>query len=151
MLVKEDGSVVGSVGGGYGEAKIVQQAIDAISSLKKSYKCLVNLSSDSEEEERIMCCGIMEVFIEVLQTDRVDSKKLYKSYLEKVRSIEEPVLATVINTPENMAEHLGDKLILTQKGGTIGSLPVSFLLISLQKGFGRIIRPQVSVSVLKAK
>lgn len=123
MFVFSDGTTVGSIGGGYGEAKVIHKTLEALS-LRRSCKCKVNMSAHSEEEERVMCCGIMEVFIEVLPSGLHPRKNLLSSYLKKVSTGAKPVLATIINTPENETEKLGEKIILEPEGIVEGFLSI---------------------------
>lgn len=120
MLVLADGTTLGSIGGGYGEAKVVRYALMAISS-RTSCKYKVNMGLNSEDEEQVMGCGIMEVLIEVISEK---SSKLLQAYIQNVEEGVKPVLITVVNTPEHALNTLGDKLMMTIDGKTEGALPV---------------------------
>lgn len=64
MLVLEDGTMVGTIGGGCGEADVWQEAMEVLK--WGTPTCLtVDLTEDPEAEDRI-CGGQMDVFIEAL-------------------------------------------------------------------------------------
>src|SRR4051812_11462798 len=65
MLVFEDGLFMGTVGGGCGEADVLQATLDAIESGRPQL-LHVDLTADEAEESGDVCGGIMDVFIEPL-------------------------------------------------------------------------------------
>lgn len=62
MLVRADGSIAGTIGGGCGEAEVWQEAMNVLESGRPSV-VTVDLTNDVEGEDKI-CGGIMEVFVE---------------------------------------------------------------------------------------
>ena len=65
MLVKGDGSIIESIGGGLMEAKVIQKAKEIIRSGKAEILSL-KLTQEEAGEEGALCGGQMEVFIEPL-------------------------------------------------------------------------------------
>ncbi|MBI2917144.1 MAG: XdhC family protein [Chloroflexi bacterium] len=64
MLIMPDGAMVGTIGGGCGEADVWQEAMEALK--KDRPTCMiVDLTEDPEAEDRV-CGGQMDVFIEVM-------------------------------------------------------------------------------------
>jgi|SRR5579871_2785876 len=65
MLVFEDGLFMGTVGGGCGEADVLQATLEA---MERGTPGLmhVDLTADEAEESGDVCGGIMDVFIEPL-------------------------------------------------------------------------------------
>ncbi len=65
MLVREDGTTLGSIGGGSTEAQIVQEATKVMDEGKAK---LVHLDLTGEEaaEEGMICGGVMDIFLEPL-------------------------------------------------------------------------------------
>jgi xanthine dehydrogenase accessory factor len=65
MLVRQDGSIVGSIGGGCSEADVVRDALKVIAA--KNY-CLkkIDLTGAVAEDEGMVCGGVMRVLIESL-------------------------------------------------------------------------------------
>ncbi len=64
MLVHPDGSIVGSVGGGEMEARVIQAAKDSIRSGKPTY--LDMTLSDEARGDPLVCGGEIEIFVEPL-------------------------------------------------------------------------------------
>jgi xanthine dehydrogenase accessory factor len=67
MLVRADGSILGSIGGGSVEAQVIKEAIKVIGQGKPKQLHTV-LDAKEVEEERMLCGGELEVFIEPILT-----------------------------------------------------------------------------------
>ena len=67
MIVFEDGLLMGSIGGGCGEADVYQEALIALEEGRPRLMH-VDLTADEAEESGDVCGGIMDVFIEPLPT-----------------------------------------------------------------------------------
>ena len=65
MLVKPDGSFVGTIGGGCGEAEVWQEAMDALED-GAARMVTVDLTEPVDGEDKI-CGGIMRIFVERLE------------------------------------------------------------------------------------
>ena len=63
MLVFQDGLFAGTVGGGCGEADVLQETLRAIETGRPTL-FHVDLTADEGEESGDVCGGIMDVFIE---------------------------------------------------------------------------------------
>lgn len=63
MIVFPDGSLYGTIGGGCGEAEVIETALRVIST-RKPEKHTVDLTKGLFYEDGGICGGIMEVFIE---------------------------------------------------------------------------------------
>lgn len=62
MIVRADGSFVGTIGGGCGEAEVWQTAMDVLESGEPSV-VVVDLTEPLDGEDKI-CGGVMDVFVE---------------------------------------------------------------------------------------
>jgi xanthine dehydrogenase accessory factor len=69
MVVFEDGLLMGSIGGGCGEADVYQEALIALEEGRPRLMH-VDLTADEAEESGDVCGGIMDVFIEPLLTTK---------------------------------------------------------------------------------
>ena len=65
MLVYQDGKITGTIGGGCSEAQVRQQALLAIDE-GRSYLYSVNLLDDIAAEEGMVCGGVMDVLLQVI-------------------------------------------------------------------------------------
>ena len=64
MLVREDGSFVGTIGGGCGEAEVWQEAMEALEEGEPRI-VTVDLTEPTDGEDKI-CGGVMRIFVERL-------------------------------------------------------------------------------------
>ena len=64
MLVREDGSFVGTIGGGCGEAEVWQEAMEALEEGDPRI-VTVDLTEPTDGEDKI-CGGVMRIFVERL-------------------------------------------------------------------------------------
>ena len=62
MILRPDGSISGTIGGGCGEAEVYTEMVDAIEDGKPRL-VTVDLTDDVEGEDKI-CGGVMDIFIE---------------------------------------------------------------------------------------
>lgn len=67
MAVRQDGSFVGTIGGGCGEAEVWQEAMATLEDGRPRV-VTVDLTEPTEGEDKI-CGGIMRVFVERLDPD----------------------------------------------------------------------------------
>ena len=67
MLVKPDGSILGTIGGGSLEAQIIEEAVKVIKQGKPK-RLHRSLTASEAEEEGMICGGDLEVFIEPILT-----------------------------------------------------------------------------------
>lgn len=65
MLVREDGSFVGTIGGGCGEAEVWQEAMETLEEGDPRI-VTVDLTEPTDGEDKI-CGGIMRIFVERLE------------------------------------------------------------------------------------
>lgn len=70
MLIKSDGSIIGSVGGGSAEAQVIQEAMKVMSD-GKARMLRYDLTGKDAAEGGMICGGNMDVFIEPIITDPV--------------------------------------------------------------------------------
>ena len=67
MLVKADGSIIGTIGGGSLEAQVIKEAIKVIGQ-DKPKRLHFSLTAQKVEEKGMLCGGELEVFIEPILT-----------------------------------------------------------------------------------
>ncbi|MDD3221724.1 MAG: xanthine dehydrogenase [Clostridia bacterium] len=63
MIVYQDGRIFGSIGGGCAEAEVMRETLACIGTGKCKVK-KIDMTKDMDEEDVMVCGGIMEVFIE---------------------------------------------------------------------------------------
>jgi len=67
MLVKADGSILGTIGGGSLEAQVIEEAVKVIGQGKPK-RLHISLTAKKVEEKGMLCGGELEVFIEPILT-----------------------------------------------------------------------------------
>lgn len=65
MIIKQDGSILGTIGGGLAEAFVMQEAVKAIEE-KQSKTVEYTLNSEAQGGIQMLCGGSLRVFIEVI-------------------------------------------------------------------------------------
>lgn len=67
MLIVEDGSIIGTIGGGCVESEVMQKAILMMRRGVPEFQiCKVDMTADAAEEEGMVCGGVVEVMLENL-------------------------------------------------------------------------------------
>ncbi len=138
MIIKENGSTEGSIGGDYAEEIVVDRALNALDEGEKY--CKMNLSLEEEEEGGVgmKCGGKMEVFIEVIEP----SEKLIIIGGGKV-----PIAIAKI------AKNLGFRLTVIDSHAEDDDFPKTAKVISKQvkEGFEEINIPASSYIVIASR
>lgn len=96
MMVRPDGQVFGTIGGGCGEAEVRREALHALDSLMPA-KYVVNMNQERAADEGMVCGGVMEVFIDIYPPGQNKEKKFMRAYLSALEKKEQPVLLTALN------------------------------------------------------
>jgi xanthine dehydrogenase accessory factor len=125
MLVFADGTMVGTIGGGCGEAEGRREALNVIvSCTSKIYR--LNMTADMAQEEGMVCGGVMELFIDYLGfQSSMEQTNLNKEYLSAIKETTNPTIVTVI---EALDEHLiGKKLFIKNTRDVLGDLGLEVL------------------------
>lgn len=65
MIIRPDGRIHGTVGGGCGEAEVIREALQALRDGRPRVYT-INLTNEAAVDEGMVCGGRMEVFIELL-------------------------------------------------------------------------------------
>jgi xanthine dehydrogenase accessory factor len=117
MVIREDGSFVGSIGGGRLEADVLSEARTVMAGGKGKVLDF-HLTGTEVAETEMICGGDVEVFLEPLFSGLTD---LYAQLLELQKRGEEAVLATVISEGP-MKEGMVQKGLISSEGRSIGPL-----------------------------
>ncbi|KUO63066.1 MAG: xanthine dehydrogenase [Gracilibacter sp. BRH_c7a] len=64
-----DGRIIGTIGGGYGEAEVSQHALSMVSSGKPAM-IRIDLTHEMAENDGMICGGTMDIFLEPLNSKR---------------------------------------------------------------------------------
>ncbi|WP_407310762.1 XdhC family protein [Desulfosporosinus sp. SB140] len=121
MLVFADGTIVGTIGGGCGEAEARREALNVLYTRASKIHYL-NMTADIAQDEGMVCGGIMGLFIDYLGSQRSrEHTQLFKDYLSALEEgRNNPILFTVIEATEERL--IGNKLVVKDTGDVIGDL-----------------------------
>lgn len=68
MLIREDGSTVDTIGGGCVESEIIQKALLMMRMEEPGFQiCRVDMTLDAAEDEGMVCGGVVEVMLEMVE------------------------------------------------------------------------------------
>jgi xanthine dehydrogenase accessory factor len=118
MLIRQDGSILGSIGGGCIEAAVWQAATTIIKTLKAQLLDY-DLTGREETPEGLICGGIMQVFIEPLLP--ADYASVMAELALAKRAGVTVALGTTVASAGTIVP-LGGKLLVREDGGTTCSL-----------------------------
>lgn len=131
MLVRLDGSIAGTIGGGCGEAEVYRAALDVIDT-KVPTTVEVDLTQEMSLRSEAVCGGTMRVFVEPRYVDegRVDpgvaliGDGFARAIQEALRNREAVALATVVRGGAKVPA--GSHLLITERGiqGSLGAVEV---------------------------
>jgi len=132
MAVRESGAILGTVGGGCGEAQVIREAARAIQQ-GASRLTTVDLTGEINDESLTHCGGTMEIFVDCLGGD--GDQRAGASDLEIVRAIAEAdasgqptALVTVIGgSAEAAAIRVGTKWVLGAGGASLAPPPAALI------------------------
>ncbi len=124
MLVFADGTTVGTIGGGCGEAEGRREALNVLTAYTPKNHYL-NMTADIALEEGMVCGGIMGLFIDYIGSQSpVEQTRLIDGYLSYLET-SSPVLVTVIESNEERL--VGRKLFIKNDEEVIGDLGIEEL------------------------
>ena len=125
MLVLADGTTIGTIGGGCGEAEARREAFNVLSSHTPKIHYL-NMTADVAQEEGMVCGGIMGLFIDYIGAQNpLEQNILYKGYLSALEQYKNPILVTVIEAAEQRL--IGEKLYINNNEDIVGDLGLGVL------------------------
>ena len=137
MLIKKDGGIVGSVGGGCLEATVWQAARDA---LKSGLPKIVDydLTGRTDTPEGLICGGTMKVFVDVL-----GPKPAFNAFedIERIKGEGKSlVLATLVADSGRAPWSETPRLIVLENGAVLGTLGSASLDSAVRGSSGEILK-----------
>jgi xanthine dehydrogenase accessory factor len=118
FLIKEDGTSLGSIGGGCVEAEVWQEAKEVI--VKGKGRILhFNLTSEQLAEGGLICGGNIEIFLEPLKEEFLN---IYREVMKIKQKGGSAILATLISKDGSFPKEGNSKVLMKTSGERIGSL-----------------------------
>jgi xanthine dehydrogenase accessory factor len=144
-LVKEDGTSLGSIGGGCVEAEVWQEAQKVVE--KREGKILhFDLTSEQLAQGGLICGGTIDIFLEPLKEDFLD---IYREAAKIRQKGGAALLGTLVSVDSHFPKEKGSKVLMKTSGEKVGSLWVGAELekkiLSETEGIVREKKPKVLV------
>jgi len=105
MIVHPSGRIVGTIGGGYGEANVIQTALDVIAS-GQATQIKIELTHEISMESSGICGGVMQVYVERWQLGWDE----FDALLQSIGRRENVALVTVVRSRE--LTQVGNKAVI---------------------------------------
>jgi len=143
MIITDNKSIYGTIGGGLGEEIIKRECLKALAA-KNSFEYKINLTGDIAAGEGMICGGIMDVFVDYISKDDEYTREVLTRYVDSVHNNEKPVLVTITGLTVGEPMPLGRKAVVSAGGyifGDLGSSIINSLAISAAGSIGKNIKP----------
>ena len=121
FLVLEDGSYVGTIGGGLLEARVLEAAKKVLVT-RAPAKLSLNLMGKDVAQTDMICGGDVELFLEPLCPENHDQAQILGRILEIQKRGGSGLLVTVVNA-DRWQKHIVPRVFALSGGEFIGSLP----------------------------
>jgi len=122
MVVTASGEILGTVGGGCGEAEVVRKAVEVIRS-RKPAMVKVELMDDIESNSPAVCGGILNVFVDPWWKDSEAVCKLLTDELLKVQNEgAAAIVATVVKPGNDPDVMVGEKCFIRDGAVKVGNI-----------------------------
>jgi xanthine dehydrogenase accessory factor len=121
MVVTASGEILGTVGGGCGEAEVLREAIQVIRS-RKPKVVKVELTDDIESNSPAVCGGILNVFVDPWWKGAADCNRLAEQLLQAQTDGAAAVMATVIKAENYGDVTAGDKCFIRDGAMRAGNI-----------------------------
>lgn len=119
FMVRSDGSIVGTIGGGLLEAQVIQAALEALAS-RRTTRLHYRLSGREVARSQMICGGDVDVFVEPLYASDSKAGAVYGAARSAWEEGRRAVLATRI-TEGSRSSVEGCKILLFSDGSQVGS------------------------------
>jgi xanthine dehydrogenase accessory factor len=98
MIVRKDGSIIGTIGGGRLEAGIIKVAMEAIATRKTVVQSFDLTSRDAAASDMI-CGGSGEILVDFIDANNADNLKIYAAAADIIARGQKGWLITVLGKP----------------------------------------------------
>lgn len=120
FLIMEDGSYVGTIGGGSLEKRVLDESVNVLNSFSPIHLSHRMQGSDVDEAEMI-CGGNIDIFMEPVLPDNLNNLHIFEEIMGIIRRGGAGLLATVID-PDQWRTGQIPKMFIKKDGEKIGSL-----------------------------
>lgn len=151
MVITASGGILGTVGGGCGEAEVIREAVRVIRSRKPS-TVRVELMDDIESNSPAVCGGILNVFVDPWRADSAGTgEKLAAALTQVQQDGAAAVVATVLDAGNFPDIAAGDKVFIRDGSVTAGNIRnrdlLQLILAEAEARLQKEISKQVSLTL----
>lgn len=125
FLIRKDGAIVGTIGGGLLEATVQQFAAEALKE-GKSHRALFSFTGKDTESTQMICGGQTQVLVEYVKASDHDARKVFSHLVSMTKARQIGFLFTSVDMDVG-SERLGtiQHLLVDDQGTRIGGLPLA--------------------------
>lgn len=128
MVIRKDGSFIGTIGGGHLEAEIIDLAREAIPARRTIVQTFDLTSKDAASSDMI-CGGAGEILVDFIDADDADNFRIYSEAAEIVSNGRKGWLVTVLSKAGESTNIPRQQCLVKPDGSLIGSLNCSTYLV----------------------
>jgi xanthine dehydrogenase accessory factor len=121
MLLKTDGTFVGTIGGGSVEAEVLREA-QQVMETGEARTLHFELTNKNVALEGSVCGGDVTIFVDPLPAGVPDLLEMYEHVVAIKKRGGVALLATIVSVDKSHADKSKSKVLIDQKGKAIGSL-----------------------------
>jgi len=118
MVVRADGSIYGTIGGGRLEAAAISLAKNAIADLKSVIQVFDLTSKDAAASDMI-CGGKGEILVDFIDASDKENHQIYKSVLDVINKREKGWLVTILENKPASADGINRQQCLVRQDKTL--------------------------------
>jgi len=118
FLVRDDGSIAGTIGGGRFEAEVQQFALKAIAD-RKSHRVSFSFRGQDAHSTDMICGGDAEVLVEFVRSGDAEKRAVFGAVHEVTRNRTNGLLFTLVSIPPNSTGEV-KHLLVDRRLGRVG-------------------------------
>ena len=149
MVVTASGEILGTVGGGCGEAEVRREAVQVIRS-REPQIVRVELMDEIDSDSPAVCGGIMNIFVDPWWED--PGEEICANLADELTQINEAgtsaIVATVLHAENCDNVSPGEKCLIREEASTIGTIRDKTLLQAIEDEAAVLLKKEESKQVL---
>lgn len=125
FLVKHDGTIVGTIGGGSFEANVLKLAASALEN-RSSHRAFFAFQGKDADAKDMICGGDVEVLVEFVDASDTDQEAIFRHIHDITRRRQSAYLLTDLVIPVNgRTDRAVPRLVVGKDGSSVGGFPGS--------------------------
>jgi xanthine dehydrogenase accessory factor len=121
MVLREDGSSIGTIGGGSLEAQVLREARHVMEA-GQARTLRLQLTARQLAEDGSICGGNVTIFLEPLRAGTADLLEIYRTIVSIRKTGGNSLLASIVSVNDTHSRGIKAKALIDRKGQAIGNL-----------------------------